>query len=180
MVGGITLKERIELNLREIIFGLEDSLVSTLGAVTGIAAGTGNAFVVILSGVVLIFVEALSMSAGSYLSAKSAAEVKHKGRSKFKMHRGAVRSGFVMGIFYLCGGIFPLFPYFLLSPEAAILPSVIITAIVLFAIGAWKAKIVRTNPWKSGMEMMLVSITAALLGFLIGRIVAVLFGLGIV
>lgn len=58
-------------SIRELIFGLEDGLVSTMGAIAGIAAGTDNASIVILSGLVIIAVEALSMTAGSYLSNKS-------------------------------------------------------------------------------------------------------------
>lgn len=61
--------------VREVVFGLEDSLVSTLGAVSGIAVGSGDRYVVILSGLVLVAVEAVSMAAGSFLSSKSAAEV---------------------------------------------------------------------------------------------------------
>ena len=57
--------------LRHIVFGLEDGSVSTLGAVTGIAIGTQNAAVVLLSGLVIIAVEALSMGAGTYLSSKA-------------------------------------------------------------------------------------------------------------
>jgi len=71
----MNLRKELQASIREIVFGMEDSLVSTLGAITGIAAGTGSTFVVILSGIVLIFVEALSMTAGSYLSSKSAHEV---------------------------------------------------------------------------------------------------------
>lgn len=57
--------------MRQLVFGLEDGIVSTTGAVVGIAAGSQNAHVVILSGTVLILVEALSMAAGEYLSSKS-------------------------------------------------------------------------------------------------------------
>lgn len=236
MTGGRPLRFYLESNIREIVFGLEDSLVSTLGAVTGIAAGTGNTFVVILSGVVLIFVEALSMSAGSYLSSKSAREVLDKRqrqdasrllqsklgkketlqaffkkkklskkevdavmtvikkeRSLFEkelrkaehqfspsVQSSSVKAGVVMGVFYLSGGIFPLAPYFFLPVETAIIPSIVITGIVLFALGAGKARIVHT-PWvKSGSEMMVVSLSAALLGFLIGRAVAIIFGISAV
>jgi predicted membrane protein (TIGR00267 family) len=65
-------------SMRELVFGLEDSLVSTTGAVAGIAAGTADAKIVILSGVVLVVVEALSMTAGSYLSNKSHREMLEK------------------------------------------------------------------------------------------------------
>jgi predicted membrane protein (TIGR00267 family) len=57
--------------LRDCIFGLQDSLISTSGALLGIAAGTNNGSIVALSGVVIVTVESLSMAAGSYISAKS-------------------------------------------------------------------------------------------------------------
>lgn len=58
-------------SLREIVFGMEDGIVSTAGAVIGIAAGTRDPKVAVFSGIVIIIVEALSMAAGSYLSEKS-------------------------------------------------------------------------------------------------------------
>jgi predicted membrane protein (TIGR00267 family) len=62
---------RLLVAIRELVFGLEDGLVSTMGAVAGIAAGTENGQIVVLSGLVIIAVEALSMAAGSFLSNKS-------------------------------------------------------------------------------------------------------------
>lgn len=73
MLGGVWGKLRE--NVRDVVFGLEDSLVSTLGTITGVAVGTHDAFYVVLTGVVLVFVEAVSMAAGSYLSSKSAHEL---------------------------------------------------------------------------------------------------------
>ncbi len=231
MAGG--WKARGGAFMREIIFGLEDSLVSTLGAVTGIAAGTGNRYVVILSGLVLIVVEALSMSAGSYLSSKSAREVfdrrqrqdgarllqervdddttfahilqkaklSRKDQKKVMTalgkerelwmkevrrceHRFApavstspVLSGVVMGAFYLMGGGIPLIAYLLWPVEQAMVPAIVITGITLFVIGVLKARYVQGHWLKSGMEMMVVSLTAALLGFLIGSIVSGSFGI---
>ncbi len=64
-------RKGIEASMRQLVFGMEDGIVSTTGAVVGIAAGSQNAQVVILSGTVLILVEALSMAAGEYLSSKS-------------------------------------------------------------------------------------------------------------
>jgi predicted membrane protein (TIGR00267 family) len=60
---------------REIIFGMEDGMVSTMGAVTGIAAASQNHFMVVLSGIVIIAVESISMAVGSYLSTKSEKEI---------------------------------------------------------------------------------------------------------
>lgn len=57
--------------VREMVFGLEDGMVSTLGAITGIATSTNNHFFVVLSGSVIIAVESISMAVGSYLSNNS-------------------------------------------------------------------------------------------------------------
>lgn len=62
---------RFVQSLRDIVFGLEDGMVSTLGAITGIAIGSQNHFTIILSGFVIIVVESISMGIGSYVSNKS-------------------------------------------------------------------------------------------------------------
>lgn len=64
--------------VREIIFGMEDGMVSTLGAVTGIAVGAHDHFVVVLAGFVLVSVECISMAVGSYLSNKSARDIEER------------------------------------------------------------------------------------------------------
>lgn len=62
-------------NIRELVFGVQDGMVSTLGALTGIAIGSGNHFFIILSGLIIIAVESTSMGIGSYLSTKSVIDV---------------------------------------------------------------------------------------------------------
>lgn len=64
--------------LREIVFGMEDGMVSTLGAITGIATGSGDHFTVILAGSVIIAVESISMGVGSYISNKSESDVEKR------------------------------------------------------------------------------------------------------
>lgn len=72
------LSKKLLNAIRELIFGLEDGLVSTLGAVVGVAAGTSESKLVILTGAVVIVVESLSMAAGSYLSSKADRELLEK------------------------------------------------------------------------------------------------------
>lgn len=62
---------RFVQSLRDVVFGLEDGMVSTLGAITGIAIGSQNHFTVLLSGFVIIAVESISMGIGSYVSNQS-------------------------------------------------------------------------------------------------------------
>jgi predicted membrane protein (TIGR00267 family) len=53
---------------REIVFGMQDGMVSLLGALTGVAVGSKDHFTVVLSGLSIIFTAALSMAIGTYNS----------------------------------------------------------------------------------------------------------------
>jgi vacuolar iron transporter family protein len=64
-------KSSIIGTIREVVFGMEDGMVSTLGAITGIAAATQDYFTVLLAGFVVVSVESISMAVGSYISSKS-------------------------------------------------------------------------------------------------------------
>jgi len=65
-------------SIKEVVFGLEDGMVSTLGAITGIAVGTHNHATVILSGLVIIAVESISMGVGVFLSDSSAKDLDNR------------------------------------------------------------------------------------------------------
>lgn len=160
----------IAIYLREIIFGFEDSFVSTLGTITGIAAGTNNGHIVVLSGVVLIFVEAISMGAGSYVAAKTEAEVAeaHHRRGAHAFREHPLMAGIIMFVSYVVGGAVPLLPYFFLAVTVALWPSVVLTIIALFLLGAWKSQYTKRSWWKSGMEMVAVCALAAGLGYVVG------------
>ena len=64
--------------IHEIVFGIQDGMVSTLGALTGIAIGSQNLYTVILAGVAIISVESVSMSIGSYVSSLSDKSIKKR------------------------------------------------------------------------------------------------------
>jgi VIT1/CCC1 family predicted Fe2+/Mn2+ transporter len=68
-------KSKVADVLKEMVFGMEDGMVSTLGSITGIAVGSGNQSTVLLAGSVIITVESISMGIGSYLSNKSEEEM---------------------------------------------------------------------------------------------------------
>jgi predicted membrane protein (TIGR00267 family) len=70
--------------MRELVFALEDGIVSTGGAVVGIAAGTGDERIVVLSGMVIIVVAALSTASGTFLSNKSVQEIEMRPQKELK------------------------------------------------------------------------------------------------
>lgn len=170
------LSRQIAESMREIIFGLEDSLVSTLGTLTGIAIGARSTFIVILSGLVLLAAEGMSMAAGSYLSSKSAHATErllHANDGKMFYHEAnPLRAAFVMGICYFFGGFVPLAPYFFLPIGQALFLSVPLTALVLFLVGVWSSRYTKRSAMRSGSEMVIVSLSAALIGYVIARAVS--------
>ena len=150
---------------RETIFGLEDSIVSTLGVVVGIAAGTDSRYIVVLSATIVVVVESLSMTAGTYLSNKSEMEINH---TRADIVRRSLTDSLSMAVSYVLGGVISVLPFFFFSPLNAIVPAVVLSVVLLFSIGYIKGKMAKINPVRSGLEMSLVSLTAALLGYLIG------------
>lgn len=220
-------------SLRELVFGIEDGIVSTTGAVIGIAAGSQDQKIVILSGVVIVIVEALSMAAGTYLSSKSQKqfleriiseeeeeietqpeEEKRELREMYRergfsekeieilvkritkdkklwleeMITKELRIGMrqlehprsaavMMWVAYTIGGLVPIIPFFLIGVLPAMLGAFIIGIVSLFILGLWKAKVTKTDPIRSGLEMMVVAGTAGIIGFVVGRIVGALVGI---
>lgn len=171
----------ITTSMRELIFGLEDSLVSTLGTITGIAIGTKSTYIVILSGLVLLAAESTSMAAGSYLSNRSANEAEDKlNKSSTKRTRQyPIRGSAVMLVSYLLGGLVPLSPYFFLLPKQAIPLSILMTIITLFFVGYWSAFYTGRSHIKSGLEMMIVSLSAAMIGYGIGYWVSAVYHINV-
>ncbi len=61
--------------MRELVFGMEDGLVSNLGIVFAVFVATHSQSTILLAGLASMFAGALSMAAGSYLSSKSVKEI---------------------------------------------------------------------------------------------------------
>lgn len=86
-----------------------------------------------------------------------------------------IRSAAVVGLSSFAGSLIPIFPYFIFAVKNATIFAVIISAIALFATGAIKAKITIGDWKRNGVEMMLVGIIAALIGYAIGTALKTLF-----
>ncbi len=63
---------------REIVFGMQDGMVSLLGALTGVAVGSNNHFTIVLSGLSIIFTASLSMAIGTYNSLSTEIKVEKR------------------------------------------------------------------------------------------------------
>src|SRR3989338_7149554 len=104
------------LYVRNFIFGAEDSLVSTVGLLSGIVSAGVLQKEVIISGVVLISVEAFSMSVGSFLSERTTEE-SYSGFDQRKSK--SLIAAIIMFFSYLACGLIPLLPYLIISRDQA-------------------------------------------------------------
>ncbi len=83
----------------------------------------------------------------------------------------AFRSAGTIAISYVVGGFIPLCPYMILSDiETGLRYSVGLTILALFAFGVFKAKSTAMNPWRGGIQTMLIGGLAAAAAFGIARI----------
>jgi len=62
-------------SIREIVFGMQDGLLTALGIVTGVGAAQPDRATILLTGLVSLVVGAVSMGVGEYLGSKSEREV---------------------------------------------------------------------------------------------------------
>jgi VIT1/CCC1 family predicted Fe2+/Mn2+ transporter len=79
----------------------------------------------------------------------------------------------VVGFSAIIGSLIPLVPFMFLPIHTSMWVSVIITAIVLFLVGGYKANKTVGHPAKSGLEMALIGTISALIGFAVGAILKV-------
>jgi len=82
----------------------------------------------------------------------------------------AVRSAFIVGLSAIIGSLIPLLPFFFLPIGPSIALSIGITAVTLFAVGVYKAKVMVGHPGKSGVQMAVIGTISALAGYLIGAL----------
>ena len=150
---------------RNFVFGVEDSLVSTVGLLSGIALAAVSRETIFLTGVVLIFVEAFSMSAGSFLS-ESSAEGYASGVDK--PTRSNIVAAVIMFFSYFLAGFIPLFPYLLWSVDTALKASIFFSVVTLFGLGSLSATLSGTRLLKSALRMSIIGGMAIVIGAVAG------------
>ena len=212
--------------LRDLIFGLNDGLVSNLSLISGVSAAS-SVRIVLLAGVAGIIAGGTSMFAGSYLSNKSQREVvaeevrraselisfapdverdalrriyREKGFSPEEVELLVRRitadrdhwldvlvteefglsldpgppplaDGAWAGGGFAVAATIPLLPFLFTSGATALIIACVLSGIALFTVGAAKTLVTRHSPLRSGAEMVVVGLLAALVTFAVGRLI---------
>jgi VIT1/CCC1 family predicted Fe2+/Mn2+ transporter len=154
--------------IRSFTFGVEDSLVSTVGLLSGIAAAGMSSKDILIAGIVLIFVEAFSMGVGELLSEHSSSEFEHGHEVAYS---DTIKSGLLMFASYFVSGFIPLAPYIFFSLSIAFPLSIILSLLFLFILGAGSGKALKTGILRNGVRMFLLGGAAIALGVIVGQLV---------
>ncbi len=95
----------------------------------------------------------------------------------FELHMSPVyaneprNSGLLVGLATIVGSLIPLLPFLLVPVNflGDVLASVVLSAVTLFFIGAYEARTTRGSLLQSGLQMLVIGMTAGFAGFLIGH-----------
>jgi predicted membrane protein (TIGR00267 family) len=154
---------------RNFIFGVEDSLVSTVGLLSGVAIANVSRETIFLTGIILLFVEAFSMAAGSFLSENSAENYMKIRNASFKHD---LISGSIMFFSYFISDFIPLLPYLIWNINKALPFSIIFSAIALFILGLIGARISKTGLIKNAFKMVFIGGIAIAVGLIAGSMLS--------
>jgi VIT1/CCC1 family predicted Fe2+/Mn2+ transporter len=78
---------------------------------------------------------------------------------------GVARTAFSVGLSCMVGSLVPLAPYFFLPVHQGLWAALAFSALVLFVMGFYKAKVTIGNYWRSATELTVIGLCAALAGY---------------
>ncbi len=162
-------EERLQY-VGSMVLGLNDALVELTGTLAGLTFALQNNRLVALSGLITGVSATFSMTASSYLSAKSDGDP------------NAVKSCAYTGIMYLITVVLLAAPY-LFFPTTAYLPALITmlitVALIILGFNYYISVAKSLNFKQRFMEMFVISGSVALLSFVVGLIVKAWLGIDI-
>lgn len=162
-------EERLQY-VGSMVLGLNDALVELTGSLAGFVFALQNTRLIALSGLIVGISATFSMASSEFLAARS------EGRTD------ALKSCSYTGIAYLLTVIALIAPY-LLFPAGQFIPALICMLAVVIAIIAgftYYTSVAQDQPFKSRFtEMAVISVSVAVLSFIVGILAKNLLGVDI-
>lgn len=153
------------LYLRTVVFGINDSLVSTVGFLAGISVAGVPRATIALTGIIYALVEAFSMAMGDFLSEESSEEYMQKSRVN---NRPSIIAAVFMFISCVIASLIPLIPYILFASSMALTVSISLSVATLFLVGMISARFSRLPMLWRGVRMACLGGAAIVMGVAIG------------
>lgn len=163
------IDERFLQYMGSIVLGLNDALVEFTGALAGYTLALGNCSMVALTGSITGIAAALSMGSSEYLSTKSDGGTR----------KHAVRSALYTLSAYLVTVFILIAPYIWIVQPIVASCIMLLLAIIIIAAFNFYYSVVRNEKFhKRFGEMALISLSVALLSFVIGYLLKEFTGIG--
>lgn len=171
-------------NIKSIVYGGMDGIITTFAVVSGVAGAGLNPAIALIMGFANLIADGISMGIGDYSSTRAEDEYNNKDKNSQSIknnRKEARKKGLITFISFLCFGFIPLlsFVVLLIFPNLSydqFVASIILTAITLFILGAYKARITKTNTIKSGLTTLGIGGIAAVAAYIVGKLLASLIG----
>ncbi len=143
-----------------IVLGLNDALVELSGALAGLTLALQNTKLIALVGLITGIAASLSMAASEYLSTKE------------EGGKNALSASIYTGFTYLTVVFFLVLPYFLIANHfIALLLTLVIVIVIIFSFTFYISVAKELSFKKRFTEMAGISLSIALINFLIGILV---------
>lgn len=162
-------EERLQY-VGSMVLGLNDALVELTGTLAGLSFALQNNKLVALSGIITGISATLSMASSEYLSAKAEGE------------KNALKSCFYTGVMYILAVTALILPYLIFPKNSyveALITMLLIVVIIIFCF-TYYISVAKSLPFKKRfLEMSGVSLSVALISFLVGLAVKNILGIDI-
>ena len=195
-------------SIREVVFGVNDGLVSITGVVVGVTSSHMARHEIVIAGLAAMVAATVSMGLGAYLSNQAQREYFQSewDREMQEVHEVPDEAQHftarlmmdkqqwvdfmmkeelgimveaaehpwldagVMAFSVVVGAVPPILPFlFAISTQSALLWAIALAILVAFGLGVLKALVAKGNWLRSGLQFLLVTSAAVVVGVVVGR-----------
>jgi len=173
-------KFEVHYLMESIAFGLTDGVICFLGIIVGVARATSNPTLVIIASIAGGIADALGNSVGFFISQTTERAVQIYGveqgtESRVHSKREVWMSGVFSFLATIVALIFLISPFTFLSIWNATYVSFTIGTVMSFILGSYVGKIGKENPYKSGLKYAIITVAGALIAYIVGEILNIIF-----
>jgi vacuolar iron transporter family protein len=158
--------------IRDLVYGANDGVITTFAVVAGVTGGTLSAVTVLVLGVANLLADGLSMGVGNYLGIRSDERVR-EAQQLPEQEAFPIRHGLATFLAFVIAGAVPLLPYVLSGIDTNRFAwSTALSLVVLFTVGATRARVGTGTWWANGLEMLGLGVIVGLVAYGAGGFVA--------
>lgn len=147
--------------LPDIVYGSNDGIITTFAIISGVIGAGLEPRVILILGLASLFADGFSMASSDYLASRSTSSPIRRS--------SALRKGLATFLSFVLAGSVPLFSYVVPIKASWRFPLAgILLVITLFVIGAVRTNVTQRYWVRSGVEMLIVGATAAVVAYGVG------------